>query len=101
MCALFPAKSLAMLYAPALFVGGLVGIYACQRNGLFFTSDEAANAVISATAGLVVALFAAVVVTRLAFAATRLSAPVDTSKDFMRSVEPRRTGIRPARTGLN
>ena len=93
---LFPIKSLATIYAPALFLGGLAGIYAFQRNGLFFTPDEASNAVIGATAGLVVALIAAIVLTRLAFAATRLSAPEDTSKDFMRSVEPRRTGIRPA-----
>jgi hypothetical protein len=57
--------------------------------------------VISATAGLVVALLAAVVVTRLLYAATRHTAPVDTSGGFMRSVEPRRTGIRPARTSLD
>lgn len=97
----FPVKSLATMYAPVLFLGGLSGIYACQRNGLYFTRDEASNAVIAATAGLVVALFAAVVVTRLVYAATRHAAPEDTSGDFMRSVEPRRTGIRPARTSLD
>lgn len=96
MRALFPVKSLATIYAPALFFGGLVGIYACQHNGLFFMRDEASNAVVSATAGLVVTLLAAIVVTRLVYAATRLAAPEHTSKDFMRSVEPRRTGIRPA-----
>jgi Na+/melibiose symporter-like transporter len=96
----FPVKSLATIYAPVLFLGGLSGIYVCQRNGLYFTSDEASNAVIAATAGLVVALFAAVVVTRLVYAVTRLAAPEDTSGGFMRSVEPRRTGIRPARTSL-
>ena len=63
----FPVKSLATIYAPVLFLGGLSGIYACQRNGLYFTRDEASNAVIAATAGLVVALFAAVVVTRLVY----------------------------------
>jgi hypothetical protein len=98
---LFPVKSLATIYAPALFLGGLAGIYAFQRNGLYFTRDEASNAVISATAGLVVALFAAIVVTRLVYAATRLAAPEDTSGDFMRSVEPRRTGIRPAPASLD
>jgi hypothetical protein len=97
----FPAKSLAAIYAPVLFFGGLVGIYVCQRNGLYFLRDEAANAVISATAGLVPALFAAIVATRLVYAATRRSAPEDTSKDFMRSVEPRRTGIKPARASLD
>jgi hypothetical protein len=96
----FPVKSLATIYAPVLFLGGLLGIYAFPRNGLYFTGDDASNAVIAATAGLVVALFAAVAVTRLAYAATRVAAPEDTSGDFMRSVEPRRTGIRPARTSM-
>jgi hypothetical protein len=97
----FPVKALATIYAPALLFGGLAGIYVCQRNGLFWTSDEASNAVISATAGFVAALFAAIVATRLVYAATRRSAPEDTSKDFMRSVEPRRTGIKPARASLD
>jgi hypothetical protein len=101
MRALFPVKSLATIYAPALFLGGLIGIYVCRSNALVWTRDEASNAVISATLGLVVALLAAIAVTLFAYWASRVAAPEDTSRDFMRSVEPRRTGIRPARTGLD
>lgn len=92
-----PAKGLATLYAPALMLGGLSGIYVCQQSALSFSHNEASNAVIAATGGLVVALFAAVLATRIAYAMSRVAAPEDTSADFMRSVEPRRTGIRPAR----
>jgi hypothetical protein len=102
MRAVLPVKGLATLYAPALLFGGLAGIFVCQQNGLVFSHDEASNAVIAATGGLVVALFAAVLATRVAHVVSRVAAPEDTSADFMRSVEPRRTGIRPSRpTGLH
>lgn len=91
-----PAKALATIYAPALLFGGLAGIYACQKNGFIFSPDEASNAVIAATAGLVAALLAAVMATRIIYALSRVAAPQDRSADFMRSVEPRRTGIRPS-----
>src|SRR5690349_24912332 len=86
---LFPVKSMAAIYAPVLFLGGLAGIYVCRSNALLWTRDEASNAVISATAGLVVALLFAIAATRLVYWAAQVAAPEDTSRDFMRSVEPR------------
>lgn len=97
MRAVLPVKALASIYAPALLFGGLAGIYVCQQYGLTFSRDEASNAVIAATGGLVVALFAAVLATRIAYAVSRVTVPENTSANFMRSVEPRRTGIRPSR----
>ena len=84
-----------------MYAACLSGIFVCQQNGLYFTRDEASNAVIAATGGLVAALLAAILVTRLVYALARVAAPEDTSADFMRSVEPRRTGIRPTRPEMH
>src|SRR5262245_38115468 len=86
MRAVLPVKALAAIYAPVLLLGGLSGIFVCQQNALAFSGDEASNAVITAMGGVVVALLAAIVVTRIIYALTRVAAPEDTSAGFMRSV---------------
>lgn len=75
MRAALPVKSLATLYAPALLVGGLTGIYAFERHWITFTSDAAANKVIGATAGSMATLLAAVLTTRLLYAVSRQKSP--------------------------
>lgn len=92
MRAMLPVKSLSFVLAPAVFWGGLTGIYALATLGVHFTSLKSANAVLSATIGMVVALIVMVVLLRLLDAAFRVRTPLKRSEQAP-MMEPRRVRI--------
>lgn len=77
MRAMLPVKGLAVVFAPAIFWGGLTGIYAASSWGLLVSKDKAANIAATATPGMIAALVVMVVLARLVDIATRVRAPLD------------------------
>ena len=73
---MLPVKSLACVFAPVIFWGGLAGIYAASTWGFAVGTDKAANTVATAGLGMIAALVVMVVLTRLAEAAMRIRAPL-------------------------
>ena len=71
MRAMLPVKNLAFVFAPAVFWGGLTGLYAARQLGLSVTADETVHAIVVSTGGMIAALFLMMCLVRLADAATR------------------------------
>jgi hypothetical protein len=76
MRAMLPVKGLASVFAPAVFWGGLVGIYAAGRLGLAVSSEKAVNHAATAALGMIAALLAMVLLTRLVGAVMRIRTPL-------------------------
>jgi len=76
MHATLPTQGLAYVFAPALFWGGLTGIYTATAAGLVFGTEKAVNSAVFGTAGMTVALVVMVALTRLAQAVLRIRTPL-------------------------
>lgn len=77
MRAMLPVKSLSIVFAPAVFWGGLTGIYAAANWGFVVSSqDNAANAVATSVLGMIVALIVMVLLTRLFDALMSIRNPI-------------------------
>lgn len=76
MHAMLPVKDLAYMFAPALFWGGLVGIYTAKVSGLVISTEKAVDNTVAATAGMVGALVVLVLLTRLVEAVVRIRKPL-------------------------
>jgi len=76
MRAMLPVKGLAIVFAPALFWGGLAGIYTATVWGFVLSTEKAVNVVAASVLGMVVALLVMVALTRLADVATRARTPL-------------------------
>jgi hypothetical protein len=76
-------KGLAYVITPAMFWGGLVGIYTASTSGIVVSTEKAVNSAITATLGMIGALVVAVLLTRLVEAALRIRSPLayDASAD--------------------
>jgi hypothetical protein len=70
MRAMLPVKGLSWVFAPALFWGGLAGIYACRMAGLFYSTEHSTNAAVGAMLGMIAALVVMMVLTCLCGAIT-------------------------------
>jgi hypothetical protein len=83
MRAMLPVKGLAYVFAPAMFWGGLVGIYTASTSGIVVSTEKAVNSAATATLGMIGALVVAVLLTRLVEAALRIRSPLayDASAD--------------------
>lgn len=78
MRAMLPAKGLANIFAPAVFWGGLVGIYLVPTFGFSIRGEPAATTAAAATAGMVGAFLVMMALVRLFEAATRIRTPLST-----------------------
>ena len=76
MRAMLPVKGLANLFAPVIFWGGLAGIYVAGRAGLAASSEKAVTNAVAAALGMIAALIAMTLLTRLVQAATRIRTPL-------------------------
>ena len=76
MRAMLPVKSLALVFAPAIFWGGLAGIYAASRWSFVVIPEHSANIVATATLGMIAALVVMMLLARGVAAATRIRKPV-------------------------
>jgi len=76
MRAMFPSKSLAIVYAPALFWGGLAGIYIANQAGFYVGTERSAQIVVSSTFGMCAALLIMIGLTRLVDAILRIRSPL-------------------------
>jgi hypothetical protein len=92
MRAMLPVKSLAFVLAPAVFWGGLSGIYTLSLLGIYFTTDKSANVIVSAAIGMVAALFLMIVLLRLLGSLFRIRTPLTRTADTAH-LEPRRVRI--------
>ncbi len=81
---MLPVKGLAIVFAPAIFWGGLAGIYTAAAWGLVLSTEKAVNVVAASVIGMIVALLVMVALTRLADVAMRnrtpLAAPVEAAR---------------------
>jgi hypothetical protein len=75
MHAMLPVKGLAYVFSPALFWGGLVGIYIASEFGLAVGTEKAVNSAAAGTAGMIGALVVMVLLARLVDAVSRVRAP--------------------------
>lgn len=73
---MLPTKTLAIVFFPGIFWGGLAGIYAFNALGLVLTTDRAAQIVIAGTTGMGIALLVLVMATRLLDSAMRIRKPL-------------------------
>jgi hypothetical protein len=73
---MLPVKGLSYVFAPALFCGGLVGIYTLTELGFVVSSEKSAQTVAGAVAGMTAALFVMLLLTRLVDAVTRIRKPL-------------------------
>ncbi|MCC7251194.1 hypothetical protein [Hyphomicrobium sp.] len=76
MRAMLPVKSLANVFAPAVFCGGLAGIYTAATWGLVASTEKTVNVTVWATLGMMVALLAMIALVRLVDAVTRIRTPL-------------------------
>jgi hypothetical protein len=76
MRAMLPVKSLALVFAPVIFWGGLCGIYAMREVGFVATAEKNANVIATATIGMVVALVLMILLVRFLEAVTRIRKPL-------------------------
>ena len=76
MRAMLPTKTLAILFFPGIFWGGLAGIYAFNALGLVLTTQRAAQIVIAGTTGMAFAFLVLVMATRLVHSAMRIRKPL-------------------------
>ncbi|HRO51231.1 MAG TPA: hypothetical protein PLW75_13895 [Hyphomicrobium sp.] len=79
MRAMLPVKGLAYVFAPAIFWGGLTGLYAARELGIVVTSEKTVHTIVMSTAGMIVALFLMMCLVRLADRAMRATKPVTNS----------------------
>lgn len=89
---MLPVKSLSLVFAPAVFWGGLCGLYTLSMLGISFTADKSVNGIISATIGMIVALLLMIVLVRLVGAVFRMRTPLTRTND-MAHLAPRRVRI--------
>jgi hypothetical protein len=92
MRAMLPVKGLSLILAPAVFWGGLSGIYTLSMLGIHFTSEKSSNVILSAAIGMIVALIATIFLLRLLEAAFRIRTPL-TRTAAPPAMEPRRVRI--------
>lgn len=76
MRAMLPMKGLSYVFAPALFWGGLVGIYTLTELGFVVSTERSVQIVAAAIAGMTAALFVMLFLTRLVDAVTRIRKPL-------------------------
>lgn len=81
MRAMLPVKGLAIVFAPAIFWGGLAGIYTASVWGFAVSTEKAVNVVAASVLGMIVALLVMVALARLADAATRIRDPLAAPAD--------------------
>lgn len=74
--AMLPVKGLSFVFAPAMFWGGLVGIYTLRELAIVVSPDKNAHIVAASVAGMIVALFVMLFLTRLVHAVTRIRKPL-------------------------
>jgi hypothetical protein len=79
MRAMLPVKSLALVFAPAIFWGGLAGIYVMRELGFVAAHEKNANVVFTAALGMIVAMIVMLLATRLVDMATRIRRPLTNS----------------------
>jgi len=84
MRAMLPVKGLAIVFAPAIFWGGLAGIYTASVWGFAVSTEKAVNVVAASVLGMIVALLLMVALARLADAATRIRDPLAAPADAAR-----------------
>jgi hypothetical protein len=84
MRAMLPMKGLALVFAPAIFFGGLAGIYAAREMALAIVPDRIANLIATATFGMIVALVVMVLAFRCVDAAIRIRRPLTNTPDRAR-----------------
>lgn len=73
---MLPAKGLSLVFLPALFLGGLAGIYVASRLGFVFGTERSVQIVVTGTLGMTVALFVMIALTRLTQAALKIRNPL-------------------------
>jgi hypothetical protein len=76
MRAMLPVKSLSFVFAPAMYWGGLTGIYTLRELGFVLSSDKSAHIVGASVAGMVVALFVMIFLVRLVDTVARIRKPL-------------------------
>ena len=76
MRSVLPVKSLALVFAPGIFWGGLTGVYAASMWGFVAVPDRNANIVATSTLGMIAALVAMMLLKRGVDAAMRIRRPV-------------------------
>jgi hypothetical protein len=76
MRAMLPVKSLALVFAPAMFWGGLVGIYTLRELAFVVSSERSAHTLAASVTGMIVALFVMVALVRLVQAVNRIRKPL-------------------------
>jgi hypothetical protein len=76
MRSMLPAKGLGLVFAPAIFWGGLCGIYALREAGIVFSADKSANVAAASAFGMIAALIVMMGLTRLVDVVTRIRKPL-------------------------
>jgi ABC-type uncharacterized transport system permease subunit len=74
---MLPVKSLAIAFAPAIFLGGLAGDYAASIWGFVVVTEKSANIAAGAALGMIAALVVMVVLMRLFDWMTRSRKPFE------------------------
>ena len=77
MRAMLPVKSLAIVFAPGIFLGGLAGMYATGTWGFVVSSEKSANVAAGAALGMIATLVVMVLLSRLVDWATRSRKPFE------------------------
>lgn len=77
MCALLfmtmtDSKALTVLFTPLAAIGAMTGIYLSRELGLYYSTDEESNVVLSGTLGLMLSLVIIVVTARIGYAITNM-----------------------------
>jgi hypothetical protein len=75
MRSMLPVKGLATVFAPAIFWGGLAGVYALSYWGFVASSEKSTNIAATSALGMIAALVVMVALTRLADALIRIRKP--------------------------
>jgi hypothetical protein len=79
MRAMLPVKSLALVFAPGIYMGGLVGVFLGRHWNLVLTTEKEANLVVWATTGMIAGLLVMMLLARAFDALTRIRNPVGTN----------------------
>lgn len=78
MRAMLPVKSLSLVFAPGIYLGGLIGIFLGHHWNLVLTAEKEANVVALAAMGMIAGLLVMILLARAFDALTRIRNPVDT-----------------------
>lgn len=73
---MLPLKGLSFVFAPALFWGGLTGVYAARHFGFVVSQEKSVQIVAAATLGMIVALVLMMCLVRFVDVVTRIRRPV-------------------------